>query len=183
MAQPDNTTETPMDKSNVNVSTLYPEKSKDKEESDGMPGGLADKEGNSVEKKNQSTNIMNIEDLDSNDVPIGQRLVIGITKRLKNRKGQAIESSSSPSKSIRKRASVGPTKRWSKVVTPVSKKKSFKRKEVPSESSESDHDVEHNIQDIISTSRRKPMGRRFHLISMKSQLTTFPFTVENVEKR
>lgn len=85
--------------------------------------------------------------MDSDVIPIGQRLAPRIAKRLKNIKGQATESSSTPSKYLRKRANVGPTKRWSKVVTPVSKKKSLKRKEFPSESSESNHDVEHNVQD------------------------------------
>ncbi|XP_050877203.1 uncharacterized protein LOC127080963 [Lathyrus oleraceus] len=123
---------------------MSPEKSKDKEDFEGMTGDMSDKHENSVEKKDQSTDIVNIEDLDSDDVPIGQRLAPGITKRLKNKKGQFVESFSTPSKSLRKRASVGPIKRWSKVITHVSKKKSIKRKEVPSESSDSDHDVEHN---------------------------------------
>ncbi|KAI5397160.1 hypothetical protein KIW84_063112 [Lathyrus oleraceus] len=82
-----------------------------------MTGDLDDKDENTVKKKDQSTDIVNIEDMDFDDVPIGQRLTPGITKRLKNRKGQAIESSSTHSKSLRKRASVGPTKRWSKVLS------------------------------------------------------------------
>ncbi|KAI5447695.1 hypothetical protein KIW84_015232 [Lathyrus oleraceus] len=126
----------------------------DKEGSEGMTSDLAYKDENSIEEKDQSNDIVNIKDLDSDDVPIGQRLAPGIAKGLKNRKGQAIESSSTPSKSPRKRASVGPTKRWRKVVTPVSMKKSLKRKEVPSESSDSDHDAEHNVQDIVSTARK-----------------------------
>ncbi|KAI5415361.1 hypothetical protein KIW84_040706 [Lathyrus oleraceus] len=121
-----------MDKSDVNVSTLSPEKSKGKEGSKGMAGDLADKDENSFEKNDQSIDIVNIKDLESDDVPINQRLAPRIAKRLKNRKCQVIESSSTPSKSLRKRASVGPTKRWSKVVTPVSKKKSLKRNEVSS---------------------------------------------------
>ena len=151
----------PLDKSNVNVSTLSPEKSKDKEGSEVMTSDPADKDENFVEKKDQPTDIVNIEDLNSDDVPIGQRLAPRIAKRLKNKKGQDIESSSTPFKSLRKIASVGPTKRWSKVVTPVSKKKYLKRKEVPSESSESGPDVEHNVQDIISTAKSKNLGRRF----------------------
>ncbi|XP_050902649.1 uncharacterized protein LOC127114961 [Lathyrus oleraceus] len=124
-----------------------------------MTSDLAYKDENSIEEKDQSNDIVNIKDLDSDDVPIGQRLAPGIAKGLKNRKGQAIESSSTPSKSPRKRASVGPTKRWRKVVTPVSMKKSLKRKEVPSESSDSDHDAEHNVQDIVSTARKLALER------------------------
>ncbi|XP_050876888.1 uncharacterized protein LOC127080618 [Lathyrus oleraceus] len=180
MAQPDNTTETPMDKSNVNVSTISPEKSKDKEESDGMPGGLDDKEGNSIDKNDQSTNIVNIEDLDSIHVPIVQRPAPGIAKRLKNKKGQAIESSSTPSKSLRRRTSVVPTKRQSKVITPVSQKKSLKRKEIPSESSESDHDVEHNVQDIISTARKQASGKKIPTNIPEVQIDNISFhSMEN----
>ncbi|KAI5391100.1 hypothetical protein KIW84_076095 [Lathyrus oleraceus] len=106
-----------------------------------MTGDLADKDKNPIEKNDQPTDIVNIEELDSDDVPIGQRMALGIAKRLKNIKGQAIEYSSTPSKSIRKRASGSTTKRWSKVVTPASKKKPLKRKEVPYDSSEYNHDA------------------------------------------
>lgn len=57
--QPDNTTEIPLNKSDVNVFTLSYEKSKDKEVSEGMTGDLADKDENVVEKKDQSTVIVN----------------------------------------------------------------------------------------------------------------------------
>lgn len=50
---------------------------------------------------------MNIYDLDSDDEPIGKILAPGIAKRLKNRKGKAVESSNTPSKSLRRRTSVG----------------------------------------------------------------------------
>ena len=62
----------------MNVSTLSPEKSKDKEMSEGMTGDLADKDEKSVEKKDQPTDIVYIEDLDSDDVPISQRLDPGV---------------------------------------------------------------------------------------------------------
>ncbi|XP_050886712.1 uncharacterized protein LOC127091990 [Lathyrus oleraceus] len=183
LTQPNNTTETPLDKSDVNVSTLSPEKLKDKEESDGMSGDLADKEENSLEKKDQSTNIVNIEDLDYDDVPIGQRLAPGIAKRLKNTKGQAIKSSNTPSKSLKRRTNVDPTKIWSKVVTPVSNKKSLKRKEFPSESSESDHDVEHNIQDIVSIARKQASGKKIPANIPEDPIDKIYFHyMENVEK-
>lgn len=118
----------PLDQFDVNVSTLSPKKPKDKEGPEGMNNDLGDIDEKFVEKKDQSTDIVNIEDLDYDDLPIDQRLAPRIAKRLKNRKGQAIETSNTPSKSLRKRASVCPTKGWSKVVTPVSKKKYLKRK-------------------------------------------------------
>lgn len=154
LAQADNPSETPMDKSDENVSTQSPEKSEEKDDSDGMLGDLSNKEENSGDKKDQYTNIVNVDDLDSNDEPIGKRLAPGIAKRLKNRKGKAFESSSKPSKSLKRSTSVGPTKGWGKVVTHVSKKRSLKRKEVPSGSSESDCNVEHDVQDIFFAIRK-----------------------------
>lgn len=53
----------------MNVTTLSPEKSKDKKRCERMTADLADKDENSVEKKDQTTDIVNIRDLDSNDVP------------------------------------------------------------------------------------------------------------------
>lgn len=110
-------------------------------------------------------------------------MALGIAKRLKNRKGQAIGFSNTPSKSVRNKVSVSPTKRWSKVVTPVSKKKSLKRKEVPSKSSESDHDVEHNVQDIISTSKKQALGKKIPTNVPEVPLDNISFhSVDNVEK-
>ncbi|XP_050897684.1 uncharacterized protein LOC127104541 [Lathyrus oleraceus] len=108
LAQPDKNIENPMDKSDVNVPTLSPEKLKDKERFEEMIGDLNDKDKIPIEKNDQPTNIVNIVELDSDDVPIGRRLAPGISKRLKNKKGQVIESSSIPSKFSRKVASVGP---------------------------------------------------------------------------
>ncbi|XP_050876650.1 uncharacterized protein LOC127080367 [Lathyrus oleraceus] len=134
LGQTDNPTKTPLDKSDGNVSTQSPEKSEEKDDSDGTFGDLSDKEENSVEKKDQSTDIENIDDLDSDDEPIGKILSPGISKRLKRRKGKAVESSSKPSKSLKRSTSVGPTKGWSKVVNPVTKKRYLKRKEASSAS-------------------------------------------------
>lgn len=120
--------------------------------------------------------------MDSDDVPIKQSLAPSIAKRLKNRKGQVVGSSSTPSKSVRKKASVGPTKRLSNVVTPTPKKKSMKRKEVPSESSEFDQDVEHNVQDIISTSRKQACGKKILTNILEVPLDNISFhSVKNVE--
>lgn len=148
-----------------------------------MSDDLGDKDKNPVEKNDQPTNIVNVEELDSGDVPIGQRLTPGIAKRLKNKKGQVVESSSTPSKSFRNKASLSPTKWWSKVVTLVSKKISMKRKEVPSESSEYDHDVEHNVQDIISTSKKQAYGKKIPANIPEVPIDNISFQcVKNVEK-
>ena len=167
----------------MNAPTLSPEKSQDKERSGEMTNDLGDQDKNLVEKNDQPTDIVNVEELDSDDVPIGQRLAPGIAKRLKKIKGQVVESSSTPSISVRNKASVGPTKTWSKVVTPVSKKKSLKRKEVTSESNEFDHDVEHNVQDIISTSRKHASGKNILVNILEVPIDNISFHyVENVGK-
>ncbi|XP_050889833.1 uncharacterized protein LOC127095145 [Lathyrus oleraceus] len=110
LAQPDNPAKTPLDKSDANRFTQSPEKLEEKDYSNGMSSFLANKEENSVEKKDQYINIVNIDDLDSDDEPIGKILAPGIAKRLKNRKGKGIESSNTPSKSLKRRTSVRPTK-------------------------------------------------------------------------
>ncbi|KAI5387243.1 hypothetical protein KIW84_073401 [Lathyrus oleraceus] len=122
----------------MHAPTLSPEKSQDKEMSDDIINKLGNKDKNHVD---QPTDIVNIEELDSDDIPIGKRLAPGISKRLNSWKGQVVGSSSTPSKYVRKKANVGPTIRWSNVVTPTPKKKYLKRKEVPSESSEYDQDA------------------------------------------
>ncbi|KAI5431209.1 hypothetical protein KIW84_035392 [Lathyrus oleraceus] len=120
-------------------------KIEEKDDSDGMYDDLSDKEENSSEKKDRSTDIVNVDNLDSDDEPIGKRLAPEIMKRLKSRKGKAVESSSKPSKSLKRSTSVGTTKWWSKVVTPITKKRTLKRNEVLSDSNESDCDVEHDV--------------------------------------
>lgn len=66
--------------------------------------------------------------MNSDDEPIGKILAPGIAKRLKNKKGKYVESSSKPYKFLKRSTSVGPTKWWRKVVTPATKKRSLKRK-------------------------------------------------------
>ncbi|XP_050914729.1 uncharacterized protein LOC127129619 [Lathyrus oleraceus] len=145
LAQLDNTTETPLDKFDVNRSTQSPEKSKDKEGHDGMSGDLANKEENTIDKKDQSIYIVNIDDL-----------------RITN---------------------VGPTKGWSKVVTHISKKKSLKRNEVPSGFRESGYDVKHNVQDIVSATRKQAFGKKIptNVPEVPIENISFHF-VDNVEK-
>ncbi|KAI5415542.1 hypothetical protein KIW84_040822 [Lathyrus oleraceus] len=81
LAQTDNPIETPLDKSDGNVSTKSPKKSEEKDDSDGMYGDLSDKEENFSQKKDQSTYIVNVDDLDFDDEPISKRLDPGIDKK------------------------------------------------------------------------------------------------------
>ncbi|XP_050902793.1 uncharacterized protein LOC127115250 [Lathyrus oleraceus] len=127
----------------------------EKDDSNGMSGDLTDKEENSGEKKDQSIDIVNIDDLDSDDKLIDKKLAPRIAKRLKRIKGKVVESSSKPSKALKICTSVSPTKWWSKVVTPATKKRSLKRKEIPYGSIDFDFDVELDVQDIISATRKQ----------------------------
>ncbi|XP_050914639.1 uncharacterized protein LOC127129517 [Lathyrus oleraceus] len=184
LAQPDNNYENTRNDLDVHAPTLSLslslEKYQDKERPEYILNELGNKDKNSIDQPND---IVNIEELDSDYVPIGKRLSPGIAKRLKNKKGQVVWSSSTPSKSFRKKANVGPTKRLSKVVTPTPKKKSLKRKEVPAESSESDQDIEHNVHDIISTFRKQASGKKIPANILELPLNNISFHyVENVEK-
>lgn len=82
-----------------------------------------------------STNIVNIDDLDSDDEPIRKRLTPSIAKRLRNRTGKDVASASKPSKDPKKSVDVGLVKGWSKVVAHTKK-----RNEEPL--SDSEYDVE-----------------------------------------
>lgn len=74
-------------------------------------------------------------------------------------------------------------KGWNKVVTLVSKKKSLKRKEVPYESSESDHDVEHNVQEIVSATRKQASRKKIPENILEVPIDNASFhSMENVEK-
>ncbi|XP_050916418.1 uncharacterized protein LOC127131544 [Lathyrus oleraceus] len=123
LAQPDNNTDNPINDPDVHASTLSPEKSQDR--SDDIMNEMGNKDKNHV---GQPTDIVNIEDLDSDDVHIGKILAPSISKMFKNRKGQVVGSSNTPSKSVRKKAIVGPTKRWSKDIISISKKQASGKK-------------------------------------------------------
>lgn len=133
-------------------------------------------------KKYQPTNIVNINDLDYDDEPIGKKLAHGIGKILKNRKGKIVMFARKPSKASKKSVGVGPAKGWSKVVTPATKKRSLKRKEVPS--SESEYDVEQNVQDIMPSTKKGVIGKNIPVNVLEVPIDNISFhSVENVEKR
>ncbi|MCI35970.1 hypothetical protein A2U01_0057191, partial [Trifolium medium] len=83
---------------------------------------------------NQGNNadVVNIEDLESEERSVEKTPAPSIAKRLRSQSGKAVTSvtpSARPTKSTKKIVSVGPKKPWSKVVPPSeTKKKSMKRK-------------------------------------------------------
>lgn len=186
LAQTDHSIETPLEKSDgksdsESVPVKSPEKSEEKDDSDSMFINVYDKEENVGVKKDQSTDIVNVEDLDFDDDPIGKRLAQGVAKRLKSRNGKGVESIRKPPNIPKKSTSVGPAKRWSKVITPATKKRSLKRKEVPSNSSDSEYDVKQKVQDI--TPLKKDVAQKILANVPEVPIHNISFhSVENVEK-
>lgn len=86
-------------------------------------------------KRDKSINIVNVDDLDSDDEPIGKILAQIIAKRLRNTIGKDVASASRPSKAPKKSVVVGPAKGWSNVMAPTKKMKE-------SPSSDSEYDVD-----------------------------------------
>lgn len=126
-------------------------------------------------EKYQSTDIVNINDLDSDDEPIGKKLAPGIAKRLNNRKGKVIVSAT------KKSVSVGPVEEWSKVVTPATKKRFMKRKEMPS--IESEYDVKQIVQDIMPSTKEGVAEKKIPANVPEVPINNISFHyVENVEK-
>ncbi|XP_050908275.1 uncharacterized protein LOC127121887 [Lathyrus oleraceus] len=134
-----------------------------------MSGDLSDKEENFREKKDQSIDTVNIDDLDSDYESIGKILAPGIAKRLKRRKGKVVEFSNKPLKALRRSTNIGPTKGWSKVVTHATKKRFLKRKEVP--------------YDIVSATRKKASRKKIPTNILEVPIDNISFhSVKNVEK-
>ncbi|XP_050896553.1 uncharacterized protein LOC127103331 [Lathyrus oleraceus] len=114
LAQTDHPIETPLEKSygkydSESVSIKSSEKSIKKDDYDSMSVDTSEKEENDGVKKDQSTNFVNVDDLDSDDEPIGRRLAPEITKRLKSRKWKFVESTSKSPKAPKKSTSVNPS--------------------------------------------------------------------------
>ncbi|XP_050896386.1 uncharacterized protein LOC127103151 [Lathyrus oleraceus] len=186
LAQTDHSIETLPEKydgksNSESVIVKSPKKYKEKDDSNCMFVDISDKEENVGVKKDQSTYIVNVEDLDSDDESIGKRLAIGVAKRLKSRKGKVVKSISKYPKAPNKSTSVGPAKRWSKVVTIATKKRSLKRKKVPYSSSDYDYDVEQNVQYIMPL--KKSSGKKVPINVPEVPIDNIYFdSVENVEK-
>lgn len=115
LAQTDHPIETALEKYDGNfdgesISIKSLEKYEEKDDSNSIFVDTSDKEENSGVKKDQSIDIVNVDDLDSDDDPIGKRLAPGTDKRLKSRKGKILESTSKSPKAPKKSTSVGPAK-------------------------------------------------------------------------
>jgi hypothetical protein len=72
------------------------------------------------EENNKPDDVVDLDQVDSYDMPLIQK--VEIAKRLRNIKGKAVATSKQPVKAPKK--SVGPSKGWSKVVPPAEKRRS-----------------------------------------------------------
>ncbi|XP_050878188.1 uncharacterized protein LOC127082006 [Lathyrus oleraceus] len=97
-----------------------------------------------------------------------------IAKRLRNRTWKDVASARKPSKAPKKSDVVRPAKCWSNVIAPTKKKK-----EAPS--TDSEYDVEQNVQDIMPL--KKSGGKKVPANVPKAPIDNISFhSVENVEK-
>ncbi|XP_058762460.1 uncharacterized protein LOC131635830 [Vicia villosa] len=103
------------------------------------------------EKEDVDQNIVNNEECGSDDKPIVEKLAPGLVKILKKRKTKTTENTIS--KLFKTNTIMGPTKGWSKVLLPSSKKKDLKRKN--DASSNSEFDVDTNVKDILQNIQGK----------------------------
>lgn len=134
-----------------------------------------DKEETAGLKKNQSINIVDIDDQDYDDHPIRKKLNPSISKRLKNGKGKR-KVATPTFKASNKSTFVGPAKGYSKVATPTTKKS----KEVTS--SEFEHDFKQNIRDIMPSTMKKFVGKKIPANVPEVPIDNITFhSIENVE--
>ena len=135
---------------------------------------MSGEEENPGIRKEKSIVIVNVIKLGSNEELVTKNLAPGIAKRLKNKRGKVMMNEGTPSKTAKKKFIVGPTKSWSKLVDPTRN-----RKEISS--SESDYDVEHDVQDI--TPLEKAVVRKIHVNVPEAPLDNISIhSVNNVER-
>ncbi|XP_050878028.1 uncharacterized protein LOC127081846 [Lathyrus oleraceus] len=126
--------------------------------------------------KKKLGHVVNVDQLTSDEEPLTNIVTPGIAKRLQRRKGKVVVFEDSPSKEIKRKSGglkstpsrssigkshIGPTRSWSKVVTPTRKRKVIS-------SSDSKFEVEKDVQDITPVKRyttKKP-----HVVVPKAPL-------------
>ncbi|XP_050875077.1 uncharacterized protein LOC127078686 [Lathyrus oleraceus] len=135
---------------------------------------VSGEEENPSRRKEKYIIIVNIDELNSDEETIAKNLSPDIAKRMKNRRIKAVMNEGMPSKIAKKKDVVGPTKIWSKVGAPTKKRKEISY-------SESNYDVEHDVQDIIP--QKKVAVRKIHVNVLKVPLDNISFhSIDNVEK-
>ncbi|MCI15451.1 envelope-like protein, partial [Trifolium medium] len=119
--------------------------------------------------KSVAADVVNVDDIQSEEVSVERIPGPIITKRLRSRSGKVVPSASEPTKTIKptkktslKHVLYGPKKTWSKGVSSTeTKKKNLKRKEAPS--SDSEYDVEPYVPTTSASSRKSIGGKKVPL--------------------
>jgi len=110
-------------------------------------------EGQSLEKEKY---VVDVENLDSDDIPLARKYGEGVAKRLRSNKGKSVPSVTETPKTKTKSVGVGPKKGWSKVK--VTSRRSKKRNGVSS--SDSEFDVEEDVPNITPSASKKSTGKK-----------------------
>jgi len=117
----------------------------------------------------------NVDDIDSDDIPLGKKYDGSVAKRLRSNKGKVVASDTrTPKRAVfdvpkvpsevetpktrTKTAGVGLKKSWSKVRVKTIAGRSRKRK--VTSSNESEYDVEMDVQNIIPSTSMKSAGKK-----------------------
>ena len=140
--------------------------SEEGEESKEVSKETEEEEGSDNKEKNKD--VVDVDDLDLDDVPLTNTLGEGVAKRLRSNKGKVVPSVSKTSKkktsmtktskSRAKSTTVGPKKGWSKVSAKTAVGSSRKRKVIPS--SESEYEVEEDVLNIVSSDVKRSAGKK-----------------------
>jgi len=110
----------------------------------------------SVEKYEE--NVVDVDDMDSDDIPLGRKYSGSVAKRLRSSKGKAVPSEVETSKTRTKSVGIGPKKGWSKVKIKSTAGRT-KKKKIAS-TSESEYDVEEDALNITSSIKKKSAGKK-----------------------
>jgi hypothetical protein len=126
-------------------------------EEEGRTNVEDDSEENVYENGSDEDLVMD-ENIVSEDVPLAETKIESVAKRLRSNKGKAVLTKEETPNTKKKVDGVGPKKGWSKVKVNSTAGKMRKRKVVSS--SESEYDVEKDVQSISHTVSRKSTSRK-----------------------
>jgi len=110
------------------------------------------------EDKEKDKGVVDVDSLDSDEIPLINTFSESVAKRLRSNKGKVVTSVNKTSKTRTKTAGVGPKKGWSKVKMKTTAGSSRKRKVISS--CESEYDVEKDVPNIIVSVAKKSAGKQ-----------------------
>jgi hypothetical protein len=109
-----------------------------------------------VAGKKDEENVVDVDDIDSDDVPLGRKFGESVAKRLRSSKGNAVPFE--VEKARTKNVGIGPKKGWTKLKVKTAAGRTKKRK--IASMSESKNDVDEDAVNIISSTKQKSAGKK-----------------------